>query len=252
MNANKANQHSVTPLETGFSLERAIRRSWFGTHQSRPLSLPEQIAVTLSVRILSLDLPPGERVIEQDIADEFQVSRGPIREAFRILEREELVIITARRGCIVTQLSSEEVSDIFQVRAALLAVVAQKLAEKRSRVALAVLDNMIAVLEPIVEQDDDHGRYAEAVFEHGLQLVEATESTTLIRMLSPLALRTLRYSLFGLRSQVRRQESISLWKAERNAIAAGDVREASEAAVTRILKSRDEALKWLSTQTAAF
>jgi len=70
------------------------------------LSLPEQIASRLSERIVAGTYAPGQRVMEQALAAEFAVSRGPVREALRILERDGLVTILARRGALVTNLST--------------------------------------------------------------------------------------------------------------------------------------------------
>jgi DNA-binding GntR family transcriptional regulator len=49
-------------------------------------SLPEQIANQLSARIVSGAYAPGQRIMEQAVAAEFEVSRGPVREALRLLE----------------------------------------------------------------------------------------------------------------------------------------------------------------------
>src|SRR5690606_860114 len=82
-------------------------------------SLPEQIAARLSERIVAGAYEPGRRIMEQAIAAEFAVSRGPVREALRILERDGLVTILPRRGAIVTNLSIAEVKEIFDIRAML-------------------------------------------------------------------------------------------------------------------------------------
>jgi DNA-binding GntR family transcriptional regulator len=50
------------------------------------------------------------------LAEEFEVSRGPVREALRILEKDSVVRIPPNRGAHLTQLSIKDVSDIFEVR----------------------------------------------------------------------------------------------------------------------------------------
>ena len=89
--------------------------------ESAPLtqSLPEQIAARLSERIVSGAYTPGRRILEQAVAAEFAVSRGPVREALRLLEKEGLVIILARRGAQVTNPTIAEVNEIFDIRAML-------------------------------------------------------------------------------------------------------------------------------------
>jgi DNA-binding GntR family transcriptional regulator len=65
-------------------------------------SLSEQIAAQLSERIVTGLYAPGQRIMEQAIAAEFAVSRGPVREALRLLERDGLVTILPRRGAQIT------------------------------------------------------------------------------------------------------------------------------------------------------
>src|SRR5258708_20265816 len=80
------------------------------------LSLPEQIAAQLADRIVAGAYAPGQRIMEQALAAEFAVSRGPVREALRILERDGLVTILPRRGALVSDLSVAEVKEIFDIR----------------------------------------------------------------------------------------------------------------------------------------
>lgn len=227
-------------------LRQAVLHYWFGLNPPPVFSLPEQIALELSTRILSLEIAPGERILEQEIAVQFCVSRGPVREALRILEREKLITMNARKGCIVTTLSEEEVYDLFEVRAALGSLAARRLASKRSEEAIAILDSLVGVGTKAAQMEDGSRRYVELVFEHGLQLTEAVGSSTISQLMASLALQTMRYSRLGLSSKRRIEESLKLWQAERTAIAAGDVEAAGQAAIERINRSRDEAMRHLS------
>ena len=83
------------------------------------LSLPEQIAAQLASRITAGAYAPGQRILEQALAAEFGVSRGPVRDALRLLEKDGLVTILARRGAQVTKLTIQEVREIFDIRVAL-------------------------------------------------------------------------------------------------------------------------------------
>ena len=64
-------------------------------------------------------LRPGERIVEAEIARQMGISRGPIREAVRQLEQEELVEYHPRRGVVVARLTHEAVQDTYAVRAEL-------------------------------------------------------------------------------------------------------------------------------------
>lgn len=69
---------------------------WRLVAEARPLSVSEQIAERLSQAILAGEFQPGERISEQSIADLNQVSRGPVREALRLLEGEGVIEIIPR------------------------------------------------------------------------------------------------------------------------------------------------------------
>ena len=76
-------------------------------------SLAEQIAGDLGGRIIRGQLKPGERIRELHVAQELNVSRGAVREALLILERQHLVDIQVNRGAQVSQLSPEHVQGLF-------------------------------------------------------------------------------------------------------------------------------------------
>lgn len=79
-------------------------------------SLPDVIATDLRQRILSGDLPEGELIRQELLAEEYDVSRMPIREALKRLDAEGLVVFTNNRGATVTKHSLDEIAEIFDVR----------------------------------------------------------------------------------------------------------------------------------------
>ena len=66
--------------------------------------------------IISQELHPGDRLIENDIAEKMGVSRTPVREAFRQLENEGLAENIPRRGTIVRGLSKKSVMEIYEIK----------------------------------------------------------------------------------------------------------------------------------------
>src|SRR5689334_7594392 len=83
------------------------------------LSLHGRVIEELRQAILSRRLKPGERLVEGRLAEEFGVSRNPVREAIRVLTSEGLVEVTARRGASVISMSDEEARETIEVRALL-------------------------------------------------------------------------------------------------------------------------------------
>ena len=137
-------------------------------------SLAEQIAARLSDRIVAGGYTPGQRIMEQALAEEFSVSRGPVREALRLLEKDGLVTILPRRGAQVTRLSIDEVKEIFDVRAMLNGLRDRLVAESPDRQAL--LPQIEAEVDALTRyaRDTRHADvYIDTVFKLNRILTEA-------------------------------------------------------------------------------
>jgi DNA-binding GntR family transcriptional regulator len=92
---------------------------------------------------------PGQHLRLEDIAARFDISTTPVREALRDLEVEGLVTIFPHRGAVVTQLSADDLLDIYEVRATL--------EEMATRLAVPNMgEDTFAQLELYIEQMDDH------------------------------------------------------------------------------------------------
>lgn len=76
-------------------------------------SLRQQVAASLRDAILTGSLKPGERLVEEEISQGMRTSRGPLREALRQLEQEELVMSFPYRGSFVSRISSIEVREVL-------------------------------------------------------------------------------------------------------------------------------------------
>lgn len=76
----------------------------------------EQVCERLRAAILKGHLQPGDKLVEQDLAAEYHVSRTPVREAIRQLEVERLVTRTPFVGVVVTRLSPQEVLELLDIR----------------------------------------------------------------------------------------------------------------------------------------
>lgn len=103
---------------------------------------------------------PGQRLVEQTVAEEFDLSRTPVREAIRRLDAEGLVVTERNRGAMVRAVSVDEVLDLYELRARLEAYAAELAAERMSDDELAELaaavDSFGAVLaaNPVTGLDD--------------------------------------------------------------------------------------------------
>ena len=80
-------------------------------------TLRESIVDIIRKRIINRELQPGQKIVEQELAKEFQTSRAPIREALRELENEGLVEYVRNAGCSVKEITFEESFEIYLMRA---------------------------------------------------------------------------------------------------------------------------------------
>jgi DNA-binding GntR family transcriptional regulator len=102
---------------------------------------------SLRSSILDGTLKPGERLVQDEIATQFGVSRIPIREAFRTLAAEGLVTFEQRRGVIVTELNRADVEEIMRVRAVLEAMACRAAAERATPEQLEEINQGLMELE---------------------------------------------------------------------------------------------------------
>ncbi len=114
----------------------------------------EEIAQQLGQAILQGRFRPGERIGEQAVANMFAVSRGPVRDALRELDKQGLVEISPRRGAFVVQLVLNDVVDIFNIRGTMMGLAARYLACNPEATALATLDARLDELRQLTQHDE--------------------------------------------------------------------------------------------------
>jgi DNA-binding GntR family transcriptional regulator len=121
--------------------------------QTRKL-LAEDVADRIREEILSGDFAQGERLVEAGIAQELGVSRGPVREAFKLLRAEGLVHEEPHRGTFVMRLTGADVREIYDLRAALEARAAKLLVERGRGSDLRALRRLLERLLGAAEEGD--------------------------------------------------------------------------------------------------
>ncbi|HVY15594.1 MAG TPA: GntR family transcriptional regulator [Rhodopila sp.] len=91
-------------------------RTAAGVHRIKRQSLPETLAESLRERILNGEFREGDQLIQEAIADEYEVSRMPVREALRQLEALGLIVMKTHKGAVVTAMPQETVAELFDLR----------------------------------------------------------------------------------------------------------------------------------------
>ena len=139
----------------------------------------EDIREQLIDDILSGKLPPGARIVETRIAQQFGVSQGPVREALRDLELFGFVVSSPFRGTQVRQISKADLLEIYPIRAALESVAARAAATKIDDATLDRLDELIATMREAAsnnnakaQADADHAFHAAIIKAAGNRMLE--------------------------------------------------------------------------------
>jgi len=117
---------------------------------AQPLSkraLYEEVAELLRQRIYSRELAPGSWIDELRIAEELGISRTPMREALKVLATEGLVTMKVRRGAYVTEVSEQDLHEVYELLALLESDAAATLCQRVNNEELAELEALHTQLE---------------------------------------------------------------------------------------------------------
>ncbi|MGH7119579.1 MAG: GntR family transcriptional regulator [Acetobacteraceae bacterium] len=128
----------------------------------QPASLPGAILSALREAIVSGELAPAVRLSEVQLSRRFNTSRTPVREALGQLEREGFVAIVPHVGAYVRTITSTDVEDIYQIRAALEELAVSLLATRLTRVGEAQIAAIVGELEGTAAAHDPE-RFAAAL-----------------------------------------------------------------------------------------
>ena len=119
-----------------------------------PRALYQEVADRLRQRIDSHALEPGSWIDELKLAQEFGISRTPLREALKVLAVEGLVTMKLRRGAYVTEVSRDDVAQVYHLLALLESDAAATVAAQADDAQRAQLQQLHARLEKRVRQRD--------------------------------------------------------------------------------------------------
>jgi phosphonate utilization transcriptional regulator len=125
----------------------------------RSQSLTTLVQQELERLILSGELAPGEKLGEEELAERLNVSRGPVREAFRALDQAGLVRIEKNRGVSVRQVSVEEADEIYELRAGLDELIGRLVAERITNEQIGRLRKLITGMDKSAKEKNVDAYY---------------------------------------------------------------------------------------------
>jgi DNA-binding GntR family transcriptional regulator len=218
------------------------------------LTLPQQIADHLGHRIMNGEYPPGSRLKEEEFAELYSVSRGPVREAFRLLERRGFVEIVPRHGARVRAFDPADLASLFSVRAVLFGLAARGAAERAVPELIDLLAERVARLRRSAETMDISPREHAVIAGDAQHLIARfSGNRPLLRMLEEMTGRALwrmawRETPLDLETRVRRRQSARFWSDLLEAIKARDATGAERIARALLEASRDCMISAMAAQ----
>ncbi len=193
-------------------------------------TLPEQIAARLRQDVLSSKLKPGDPLREIDLSERFGVSRGPVREAFRQLTQQGLLVLEPNKGVRVAQNPSVEVRPlVVELRRTIERFVLESIFEKITESDIEVWEEILADIQRACELND-----VDALTEHDLRfhqaIIQSHDDKDLFALWQPIAMRMMMHynRLVDIMDSYREHERIL------DAIRAGDRAAAVDALTANI------------------
>ncbi len=179
-------------------------------------TLPEQIAVAIGERILNESIAPGNRIGEEALAREFRVSRGPIRDALKILEGAGLAVIANRRGATASPLNADDLREIFELRHSLLALAIRGFARLAIAADLLQLKRHVLALEMVPSEPRTALLYTDALDRVMLHLSHHCGNRRIAHIMTTLSLQSFRYyrrgQVHGAPGAARQGEVIAFYR----------------------------------------
>lgn len=156
----------------------------------KPNVLGNQVASILMEAILEGDLKGGDQLVEVELQKQFGVSRSPLREAFRDLEKRGLVEIIPRKGTFVKRITRKDVKENFPVRATLEGLAAKEAHKKISKKVLTALERTLIKMEEAAANKDIKQYWKHHRVFHEL-FIDASENALLIQIIKTLRVHSL-------------------------------------------------------------
>ncbi len=119
----------------------------------RTEGLSARVYQAIESMILSGALEPGSRLNEYGLAEQFAVSRGPVREATRALVKAGLLVSVPARGVYVRKMSDVEVGENYDVRALLTGLMCSRAAERRTEKQAQTLDRLVRNMDQAIASE---------------------------------------------------------------------------------------------------
>jgi DNA-binding GntR family transcriptional regulator len=148
-----------------------------------PRPLYEEVAERLRQRIFARDLEPGSWIDELRLAEEYGISRTPLREALKVLAAEGLVTMKVRRGAYVTEVNEKDLADVYHLLALMESDAAAEVARRASP---ADLKELVQLHRDLSKAQSDREKFFALNERFHVRLLEMADNRWRMQMVADL------------------------------------------------------------------
>ncbi|NOD34556.1 MULTISPECIES: GntR family transcriptional regulator [unclassified Ruegeria] len=213
-------------------------------------SLPEVIANDLRERILSGDLSEGETIRQEALAEEYDVSRMPIREALKRLNAEGLVQWANNRGGSVTKHSLSEIGEIFDLRILIEVDLFRRAIPNMTSADFARCDEILTQMEASYDENDV-GKWGILNYKYHSALYAASQRKLTNELLDRINLQSDRYVRMHLSVMKQREPAKKDHRDLLQLAQEGKTDEACDVLVRHIRRTKEQLLDMIASKRAA-
>jgi DNA-binding GntR family transcriptional regulator len=175
------------------------------------LSIRDQVAIAVAERVIEHKLGPGERIREQLLSEEFNVSKAPVSEALSMLEHAGLVESSSHRSAYVSQISAQDFDELVEYRGTLARTFVPHYVARHTRQDNDLLEQYIALMTELVPYDDRSFEFIELSDRCLLFVAMQGGNRRISRAMSHLSLQMLRYVGLSARTVKQRRHLVNRW-----------------------------------------
>lgn len=216
------------------------------SRSNQPVPLYEQAYQALRNAILRGDFAPGDRLVEHQLAEKLRVSRTPIREAMRQIQRERLAVVDANGGLCVAQLSPADILQLYDCRIALERVSVAGACRNATAAHLQTIDLVLTQIENATQGKLftlDPARLFELNTRFHRLLAEASGNSWLVMVLDQILDKIILFRVQLLRNSTEIQDIHAEHRQIYEAIARRDTGTAVDAITAHLLADQERGLR---------
>ena len=219
-------------------LSPGLSQNGRGGLRIRRNSLHREVIERLRDMIVEGELAPGQRIAEGKLCEEFGISRTPMREALKVLASEGLVELRPNRGTRVTEITPQEIGELFEVVSGMERMAGELAAERMSEKDLDRLRALNERMERHFENGQRHEYFKLNQQVHNM-IVELAGNSVLSATHASLMVKARRARYFAIMSQDRWEESVREHAQIIEAFAARDAQTAGKLILKHVRKTGD-------------